>query len=78
MGLLIVKQIVEQSGGKMFIHSDGIGTGSLFMFNMKLQAVNITKVIDTDFGKSAIVRKESSKIISEKKISHHDEVYKLQ
>ena len=48
------------------------------MFNMKLQAVNITKVIDTDFGKSAIVRKESSKIISEKKISHHDEVYKLQ
>ena len=39
LGLTIVKQIVEQSGGTIFVQSDGLGHGSLFCFTMKLQQV---------------------------------------
>lgn len=36
LGLSIVKQIVEQSGGSISVHSDGPGQGSLFCFSMKM------------------------------------------
>lgn len=36
LGLSIVKQIVEQSGGEISVHSDGLGQGSLFCFSMKM------------------------------------------
>ena len=36
LGLSIVKQIVEQSGGEISVHSDGLGHGSLFCFSMKM------------------------------------------
>ena len=36
LGLSIVKQIVEQSGGKLSAHSDGPNHGSLFCFSMKM------------------------------------------
>ena len=36
LGLSIVKQIVEQSGGEISVHSDGPGHGSLFCFSMKM------------------------------------------
>ena len=36
LGLSIVKQIVEQSGGKISVHSDGPGNGSLFCFSMQM------------------------------------------
>ena len=39
LGLIIVKQIVEQSGGTIFVQSDGLGHGSLFCFTMKLLQV---------------------------------------
>ena len=31
-----MKQIVEQSGGEISVHSDGLGQGSLFCFSMKM------------------------------------------
>ena len=36
LGLSIVKQIVEQSGGNISVHSDGPGLGSLFCFSMQM------------------------------------------
>ena len=37
MGLTIVKQIVEKSGGSIGVWSEGLGKGSLFFFNMPLK-----------------------------------------
>ena len=37
LGLTIVKQIVEKSGGSIGVWSEGIGKGSLFFFNMPLK-----------------------------------------
>ena len=34
LGLTIVKQIVELSGGSVGVHSDGIGHGTVFGFSM--------------------------------------------
>jgi len=51
LGLMIVKQIVEQSGGSIFVESEGMGTGSLFIFSMKfeaIQTVNNVFAVDTD------------------------------
>ena len=39
LGLTIVKQIVETSGGFIDVKSEGVGKGSLFFFTMKMQAV---------------------------------------
>ena len=36
LGLIIVQKIIEQIGGFMTVHSDGIDKGSLFEFNMPL------------------------------------------
>ena len=37
LGLTIVKQIVEASGGEICFHSDGLGLGSTFCFSMILK-----------------------------------------
>ena len=37
LGLTIVKQIVEKSGGKVGVKSAGVGHGSLFFFTMNLE-----------------------------------------
>lgn len=37
LGLTIVKQIVEASGGYVTVESDGSGKGSLFIFSMKMK-----------------------------------------
>ena len=42
LGLTIVKQIVEASGGSISVYSEGIGQGSLFKFNMKMNSLDIT------------------------------------
>ena len=39
LGLMIVKQIVEKNGGKIEVHSDGIGKGTCMMFSMKMELV---------------------------------------
>ena len=39
LGLTIVKQIVEQSGGAVSIESDGIGKGTLFIVCMKMDHI---------------------------------------
>lgn len=39
LGLTIVKQIVEKSGGKIIVNSEGIGRGSTFSFNMKMNTI---------------------------------------
>ena len=43
LGLTIVKQIVEASGGIVSVHSDGAGQGSSFVFNMKMETLDATK-----------------------------------
>ena len=39
LGLTIVKQIVEQSGGQIGVESEGLDCGSLFKFSMKMEPV---------------------------------------
>ena len=39
LGLTIVKQIVEKSGGKITVYSEGVGKGSTFSFNMKMNTI---------------------------------------
>ena len=39
LGLTIVKQIVDISGGDISVESEGIGKGSLFIFTMKMDIV---------------------------------------
>lgn len=41
LGLTIVKQIVEQFGGGVQVHSDGSGQGSTFSFSMKIRMATI-------------------------------------
>ena len=38
LGLTIVKQIVEDSGGAVGVESEGPGRGSLFSFTMKMNS----------------------------------------
>ena len=38
LGLTIVKQIIETSGGSISVQSHGVGFGSVFRFNMKMDA----------------------------------------
>ena len=42
LGLTIVKQIVEASGGSVSVYSEGLGHGSLFKFNMKMNSLDRT------------------------------------
>ena len=43
LGLTIVKQIVEKSGGKVGVKSEGVGHGSLFFFTMNLEMAQADK-----------------------------------
>ena len=38
LGLTIVRQIVESSGGDIEVHSDGLGFGSTIKFSMAMKA----------------------------------------
>ena len=40
LGLTIVKEIVEKSGGKICVRSKGIGHGSIFIFSMQMDMVD--------------------------------------
>ena len=44
LGLLIVKQVVESSGGSISVSSQGPGHGSKFSFSMSMDEMVITKV----------------------------------
>ena len=35
--MTIVKNIVEQSGGKVHVYSEGLGSGSYFCFSLKMR-----------------------------------------
>lgn len=53
LGLTIVQQIVELSGGSVFVQSEGVGKGSTFMFSMKMEPANVynnMKLIRLPFG----------------------------
>ena len=39
-GLMIVKKIIRKNGGKIKVHSDGIGKGTCIMFSMKMHPNN--------------------------------------
>ena len=43
-----MKQIVEQSGGEISVHSDGLGQGSLFCFSMKMDYYQENSAEDQD------------------------------
>ena len=60
LGLMIVKQIIEQSGGSICVESNGVDTGSLFIFSMKLAEINSANKVSYT---SNSTRKES-KLIS--------------
>ena len=40
LGLLIVKEIVEKSGGMVTVLSKGVDQGSVFIFSMRMEKVN--------------------------------------
>ena len=40
LGLTIVQQIVELSGGTVGVHSDGLGKGTIFGFSMQMDSVD--------------------------------------
>ena len=44
LGLLIVKQVVESSGGSISVTSQGVGHGSKFSFSMSMEEVVIPNV----------------------------------
>ena len=44
LGLLIVKQVVESSGGSISVTSRGVGHGSKFSFSMSMDEVVIPDV----------------------------------
>ena len=39
LGLTIVRQIVDQSGGDIEVHSDGLGFGSTIKFSMEMKPI---------------------------------------
>ena len=41
LGLTIVKQIVELTGGEVYVESSGVGRGSTFGFRMPMRAVRV-------------------------------------
>ena len=41
LGLNIVKQIIELSGGSISVHSDGLDHGSTFTFSMKMKETDL-------------------------------------
>ena len=43
LGLTIVKQIIEASGGKVTVESEGLGKGSLFIFSMMMKRAPVGK-----------------------------------
>ena len=46
LGLTIVKQIVELSGGAVGVESEGVDCGSLFSFSMKMDSIKETDISD--------------------------------
>ena len=48
LGLTIVKKIVEVGDGTMTVHSQGIGHGSLFAFDMKMEEVSNVSLMSND------------------------------
>ena len=48
LGLTIVKQIVEQSGGEIEVKSDGVDLGSQFLFSMNLDYIGPDEQVLSD------------------------------
>ena len=48
LGLTIVKKIVELGEGNVSVHSQGIGHGSLFTFDMKMEELQVLTIQSDD------------------------------
>ena len=46
LGLTIVKEIVELSGGVVGVESEGVDCGSLFSFSMNMVSISDTSISD--------------------------------
>ena len=47
LGLTIVRQIIETHGGEIHASSDGVGKGSEFRFDMKIEFVQPTIIYES-------------------------------
>ena len=50
LGLLISKQLIENNGGKLEIHSDGIDRGSVFAFSMGFSPASLNEYLSSSYS----------------------------
>ena len=67
LGLTIVKQIVEKSGGNITVQSAGIGEGSCFTISMKMERQYNT--MTTGWDNSLLLPRNTPVLLPRKKIS---------
>ena len=46
LGLMICKNLVEQNGGKISAHSEGINKGSTFAFSMQMDMISTSEALN--------------------------------
>ena len=60
LGLTIVKQIVEESGGNIIVHSDGVDCGSCFEFSIAMKVVKKKVAVTKQASKKKLLIEQDS------------------